>query len=95
MSNIALIGPSLVVDPLAASGIKVFGCDTGARARATLENIASEYPLIFMTEGLALECRDLIECLEVTILPDHKGSSGLFKEKIDKLIRSATGAASL
>lgn len=98
MSNIALIGPSYMVNPLKAAGIEVFGADTVTAARQGIEKVLSSenYRIVFISEGLALECSDCVsrlkEKLNLVLLPDLKGSVGLFKEKIEKLIRTATGA---
>lgn len=98
MSNIALIGPGYMVGPLKASGIDILGADTVKAAEQALEKIMDrgDYQIVFLTEGLALDCPDCVsktkEKVNLVLVPDSRGSIGLFKEKLEKLIRTATGA---
>ena len=98
MSNIALIGPGYLVGPLKAGGIEVFGADTVSAAEQAIEKVldSEKYLVVFITEGLALACAQCVaklkEKLNLVLLPDSRGSVGLFKEKLEKLIREATGA---
>lgn len=101
MSNIAFIGPTYLAEPLQASGISVFGSDSGKAANSTLEELClrGKHQIIFITEGLASECNGTIEQyrdqVNIVLLPDISGSTGLYKEKTNKLIREATGAISI
>jgi len=95
MSKIALIGPAQMVAPLSGLGIWAFGCDTGAQAEKTLNDL-KDFSLVFLTERLALDCSETVEALQdkinIVLVPDHRGSTGLFKDKLERLIREATGA---
>ena len=101
MSNIAFIGPCQMVSPLKLSGIDVFGCETTSNLSELLGTLYSskKYEVIFITERMAIECQDKIKELEnkinIVLLPDHKGSTGFFKEKLNNLIKQATGAVNI
>lgn len=98
MSKIALIGPPQMVHPLSSLGLEVRGCDSGKHAQDALLSLAEkrEFSIIFITERLAMDCPEAIESLKekinIILLPDNRGSVGLFSEKLEKLIREATGA---
>jgi len=98
MSKIALIGPPQMVNPLSSLGLEVHGCDSGRRAEEALLKLKEkgDFSIIFITERLAMDCPETIESLQekinLILLPDNRGSVGLFKEKLEKLIREATGA---
>lgn len=99
MDKIALLGPGELVLPLASSGIDAVGCRSGAEAADQIRKIAGrgEHLIILITEGIAMECLDEIEnsreCLNFVFLPDNRGSSGLFFEKTNKLIKEAIGVS--
>jgi vacuolar-type H+-ATPase subunit F/Vma7 len=94
----AIIGPCQMVQPLRNSGIDVFGCDSALKAQDTLEKVhgMNKYSVIFMTERMAEEClgkvAELEEKVNIVLIPDHRGSTGMFKKRLDDLIRQATGA---
>jgi len=98
MFKIAFIGPTQMVSPLWTSGVDVYGCDSPLEADNALSKIYSskEYGLIFITEKLGLEIKEKISGIEnkinVVLLPDHNGSIGFFKERLQNLIKQATGA---
>ncbi|MGB9612768.1 MAG: V-type ATP synthase subunit F [Candidatus Margulisiibacteriota bacterium] len=99
MSKIAFLGPKALVLPLGASGLETFACETTAQAKKTFSTLVEkeDFAIIFITERLAAEMLEEIELAEekdinIMVLPDHRGSTGLFKERIEKLIKKATGA---
>lgn len=99
MHKIALIGSKYLVNPLAAAGIDIAACETEREGCEKLEALlkARDHAIIFITESLAQNFMDKIEAAEekgvnIVLLPDHKGSIGLFREKLQGLIRKAAGA---
>lgn len=102
MSKLALLGPKFIVGPLSAAGVEVFPCDSTRQSRETLAKLTAqqEHAIIFMIERYARELVEDIETAEekglnVLLLPDHRGSIGLFKEMLENLIKKATGASNL
>lgn len=99
MYKIALIGHPFMVKALRNTGIDVFGCDNECNLEKILDNIvySKEYAVAFITEKLAATCLEKISLLEsklnIVLIPDHLGSTGLFKEKLDNLIKLATGTS--
>lgn len=101
MSKIALLGPKFMFSALAAAGVDVFSCDSTLQSRQRLAELADrgEHEIIFMDERYSSELRAEIEAAEekglnIVLLPDHRGSTGLFREMLHELIRKATGALS-
>lgn len=99
MSKIALLGPRLMVHPFRATGIEVFACDSSRQSRKTLAELTGrgEHVIIFMIERYAGELVEDIAAAEekglnILLLPDHRGSIGLYKEMLDGLIKKAAGA---
>lgn len=99
MSKIALLGPKYLINPLSAAGIDVMACDSGKLGSEILRKLVSqgEHAIIFIAERLAVELKEDIETAEkkdmnIVLLPDHRGSIGLFQETLESLIRKATGA---
>jgi vacuolar-type H+-ATPase subunit F/Vma7 len=98
MSDILLIGPRKLVTPLSFCGIDVAACDSGRAGCEMIE--AAIHPVIFMTERLAAEMPEAIAAAEkkgqnVVLLPDHRGTTGFYKEKLEELIKKATGASKI
>ena len=91
--KIAFLGPKEISEPLAASGIDIFPCDSVSHTCEKLEVLLGkrEHGIIFITERLAAEMPEMIKEAEkkeinVVLLPDHRGSIGLFKELAEGLI---------
>ncbi|OGC05920.1 hypothetical protein A2526_03345 [candidate division WOR-1 bacterium RIFOXYD2_FULL_36_8] len=100
MSNqVAIIGPYQMVLPLKESGIAIFSCDNGRQAEQILDKIhlSKKFDVIFITEVLASDTQEKIAELEnslnIVLIPDHKGSIGLFKERLNGLIKHALGGS--
>jgi len=96
MSDILLIGPKKMVEPLAACGIDIQAC--GSRAQGCEIIGKTVHPIIFITERLAFELPEEIRSAEekganIVVLPDHRGSTGYYQERLSHLIKRATGAA--
>lgn len=99
MSKIALLGPKSLYSALAAAGVDVFPCDSTLQSQRRLAELSAqgEHAILFMAERYSSELTTEIEAAEakglnIVLLPDHRGSTGLFKEMLDGLIRRATGA---
>jgi V/A-type H+-transporting ATPase subunit F len=100
MHKIKLIGPKYLIGPLAILGIETFPAESEAEACTALENASTkrEPTLIFLTERLAADLRSEVEKLNrrtdmnVVLIPDNQGSTGLAASQIDKLVRNSIGA---
>lgn len=102
MLKIALLGPKFMVSPLSAAGVEVFPCDSTLQSRETLADLSArgEHAVAFMIERYSLELKEEIEAAEekglnILLLPDHRGSIGLYREMLEGLMKKATGAAQL
>ena len=100
MSKITLIGQDYLVAPLAATGIDVFACASARQGCERLTQVIKnkDHSIIFITESIAQDFMPEIEAAEkeevnIVLLPDHKGSLGLFRERLRGLINKAAGAA--
>ncbi|MFA5113850.1 MAG: V-type ATP synthase subunit F [Candidatus Margulisiibacteriota bacterium] len=100
MSRIALLGPKALVDPLAAAGIDVFPCDSTPESQRTLAALGAggRHEIVLLTERYAADLSPEIAAgeqqgLNILLIPDHRGSTGLYREQLDQLVRKATGAA--
>ena len=99
MSKIAMLGPKFIYSALAAAGVDVFPCDSTLQSQQRLSELAErgDHEIVFMAERYSSELTTEIEAAEakglnIVLLPDHRGSTGLFREKLHGLIRRATGA---
>jgi vacuolar-type H+-ATPase subunit F/Vma7 len=100
MSKLALIGPRALVRPLAAAGVDVFPADSTPEGQQALATISAqgEHEIVLLTERYAPDLQAEIAAAEagglnILLLPDHRGSTGLYREQLDQLVRKATGAA--
>jgi len=98
-TKIALVGPKYLVNPLSACGIDVAACETEKHGSEILKDLVlrGEHRIIFIIERLAVELKEEIEAAEkkdinIVLVPDHRGSVGLFREILEGLIKKATGA---
>jgi V/A-type H+-transporting ATPase subunit F len=100
MHKIKIIAPKYLIAPLAILGIEVLPADSEDEARAALEKaIGKKEPaLIFLSERLAVNLQDEVEKLttqadiNIVLIPDNKGSTGLAAEQIQSLVRNSIGA---
>jgi len=87
-----------MVLPLKTSGITIFPCNNGVQAEEIFDKIylSKKFDVVFITEALAADVTEKITGLEdkinIVLIPDHKGSIGLFKERLNGLIKHAIGA---
>ena len=95
-----MIAPKYLVAPLAILGIDTFAAETPAEARAALEKAKGkkEPSLIFISERLADGLQVAITKINqkpnmnVVLIPDNRGSTGLAASQIQNLVRNSIGA---
>ncbi len=100
MHKVKMIGPKYLIAPLAILGMDIHPAESEAEARSALESATGkkEPALIFMTERLAVDLQPEIEKLNrrpdinVVLIPDNQGSTGLAASQLDKLVRNSIGA---
>ena len=100
MQKIKIIGPKYIVTPLAILGLETFTADNEAEARIALDQATQkkEPALILMTERLAVDLETEIDKLNqdpevnLVLIPDNSGATGLMSRKIDHLIKNSIGA---
>jgi vacuolar-type H+-ATPase subunit F/Vma7 len=100
MHKIKIIGPKYLVTPLALLGIEPFPADSEAEAKTALARAAAkkEAALILITERLAVDLMAEINELNrkpelnVVLIPDNQGSTGLASNQIHQLVRNSIGA---
>ena len=98
MSDILLVGPKKMVEPLAACGIDVLACDSRRQGCEIIGQTV--HPIVFITERLAFELQAEITSAEekgdnIVVLPDHRGTTGYYQDLLGQLIKRATGAAKI
>ena len=100
MYKIKIIAPKYLIDPLAILGIETYPANSEAEARTALETAAGkkEPALIFISERLAVDLQPEIEKLNqkpdinLVLIPDNRGSTGLATSQIHSLVRNSIGA---
>ncbi len=100
MYKIKIIAPKYLICPLAILGIDTYPADSEAEARPALEEASGkkEPALIFITERLAVDLQAEINKLNqkpdinVVLIPDNRGSTGLAASQIENLVRNSIGA---
>lgn len=100
MHKIKMIAPKYLIAPLAILGIEIFPADSEDEARLALAKAMSknEPCLIFLSERLAVNIQDEVEKIttkadvNIVLIPDNKGSTGLAAGQIQSLVRNSIGA---
>jgi len=100
MHKIKIIAPKYLVSPLALLGIEPLPANSEAEAKTALSQAASkkEPALILITERLAVDLMEEINKLNqkpelnVVLIPDNQGSTGLASNQISQLVRNSIGA---
>lgn len=100
MPKIKIIAPKYIVAPLEILGISTYPADSEVEAKAALEKAAEkkEPALIFITERLAVDLAEEIDKINarpemnVVLIPDNQGSTGLASDKIHALLKNSIGA---
>ena len=100
MYKIKIIAPEYLIAPLKLLGIETYPAEDESSARTALENATStrEPSLIFIIERLAADLAFEINNLNqqpdmnVVLIPDNRGSTGLSMSQIDNLVKNSIGA---
>jgi V/A-type H+-transporting ATPase subunit F len=98
MSKIAIVGRKDVYLGFKALGLRVVDARTASEAeQAIQELVAQEYVIIFIAESLAAELGSVIERYRkqatpaMVMIPDNRGSLGIARERVRKLVERAVG----
>jgi vacuolar-type H+-ATPase subunit F/Vma7 len=89
-----------LIASLALLGMDTYPAESEAEAHTALEDATAkkEPALLFITERLAVDLQTKIEKLNrrpdmnVVLIPDNQGSTGLATSQIDKLVKNSIGA---
>lgn len=100
MYKIKIIAPKYLIAPLAILGLDTYPAESEAESRSALEKATGkkEPTLIFITERLAVNLQSEIARLNqkpdinIVLIPDNRGSTGLAASQIHTLVRNAIGA---
>ena len=99
MSKTAVIGDYDSIYGFAATGLTVFPVKNAEEGEKTLKQIASSgYDIIFVTESLATQMKDVIaryyESMTPAIIPipGVKGNTGIGVENIKENVKKAVGS---
>lgn len=100
MYKIKMVAPKYLVSPLALLGIEPYPADSEAEAKTALARAATrkEPALILITERLAVDLMEEINKLNqkpelnVVLIPDNQGSTGLAANQIHQLVKNSIGA---
>ncbi|MBU0672683.1 MAG: hypothetical protein KJ732_06630 [Candidatus Margulisbacteria bacterium] len=100
MRKIKIIAPKYLIAPLPILGIETYPADSAADAKAALETATNkkEPALIFITERLAVDLQEEISKLNqkpdlnIVLIPDNQGSTGLASSQIQDLVKNSIGA---
>ena len=100
MHKLKIIGPKDLVSALAILGIETYPVENEGEAKLALEKASGQKDsaLIFITERLAVDLEAEIDKLNknpninVVLIPDNRGSTGLAASRIHGLIKNSIGA---
>jgi len=96
MSKLAFIGHRDAVLAFKALGCHILPVNGPGEARAALERCSGEgYAIIFLSESLAKELGDAVSAtssrVPITVIPDHRGSTGAGLARLKKQVEQAVG----
>lgn len=96
--KIGVVGDKDSVLPFKILGFNVFASSTASEARETIDRLAQEnYGIIYLTEALAAQIPDTIKRYDaiitpaVILIPNHNGSLGIGKKRIQENVEKAVG----
>lgn len=96
--KIAVVGDKDSILPFKIIGFDVFNAGTAQKARLTIDRLAEEdYGVIYLTENVAKEIPDTIKRYDaevkpaIILIPNHKGSLNIGKNRIQKNVEKAVG----
>ena len=100
MYKIKIIAPKYLIGPLALMGLELYPADSENEARSALYSAAQkkEPGLIFISERLAADLQADISKINqtaeinVVMIPDNQGSTGLAETEINNLVKNSIGA---
>ena len=99
MYKIAVVGGRDSVLGFQALGLSVFPVETAEEARRVIRATAKEaYAIIYLTEQLGTQLKDLLAQYEkelapaVILIPGKEGSLGIGMQKITETVERAVGA---
>ena len=96
--NIGVVGDKDSILPFKIIGFSVYACSTPQEARETIDRLAGEkYGIIYLTEAIAAEIPDTIKRYDavltpaIILIPNHNGSLGIGKQRIQDNVEKAVG----
>lgn len=96
--KIGVVGEKDVVIPFQIIGFDAYPVNDSAEARQTIDRLAQEkYGVIYLTETIAKEIPDTIARYDtevvpaVILIPSHKGSLGIGKQRVNDNVEKAVG----
>ncbi|WP_067836241.1 V-type ATP synthase subunit F [Amphibacillus sediminis] len=96
--KIAVVGDKDSVLPFKILGFDVFASPTAQKARETIDSLAQQnYGVIYLTEAMAKEIPDTIKRYDaevqpaIILIPNHKGSLNIGKNRIEENVEKAVG----
>ena len=96
--KIAVVGDKDSVLPFKILGFDVFASESARKARETIDALAEKnYGVIYLTEAIASEIPDTIERYDaevtpaIILIPNHKGSLDIGKNRIQRNVEKAVG----
>lgn len=97
-AKIGVVGPKDIYLGFKSLGLRVIDARTPREAEAAILELASQgAAIIFVAEGLAQGLLPLIERFSrqpspaIVMIPDHRGSLGLARERLRRLVEKAVG----
>lgn len=96
--KIAVVGDKDSVLPFKILGFDVYPVNDARQARTTIDTLADEeVGIIYLTEAMAQEIPDTIKRYDariapaIILIPNHKGSLGIGKSRIQENVEKAVG----
>ena len=96
--KIAVVGDKDSILPFKILGFNVYPCHEAQAARNTIDELAKEQVgIIYVTEAIASEIPETIRHYDaeispaIILIPNHKGSLGIGKSRIQENVEKAVG----
>lgn len=98
MSKVAIVGRKDVYLGFKALGLTIREVQSSSEAEAAILDLAKQgFSIIFVSEDLAQQIMSVIDLFNkepapaIVMIPDHRGSLGLARERIRRLVEKAVG----
>jgi len=98
MSKMAIVGRKDIYLGFKALGLNIVDAHGPKEAEAAILDLAKQgFSIIFVAEELAQEIKSVIERFNkepapaIVMIPDHRGSLGLARGRVRKLVEKAVG----